>query len=97
MLGYARHAWADRRAGNKLNLPWTNTSPPEAVRDERLCERAALAVVDGALPPGVGARATVIRAGGLYFVLGPGDNTAGEYLVVEVLDASFRRVVGIAN
>lgn len=97
VLRWAQNAVADRGAENRHRLPWTDTLPPAPVRDAAICRRAALATVGGRLPPGATARASVVRAGGLYFVLGPGDGQAGEFLVVDVLDAAFRHIVGIAG
>ncbi len=71
MTHRAREARAAARARNRLGRPWVDALPPEAVRDAALCRRAARAAAGGRLPRGVAARATVVGAGGLYFVLGP--------------------------
>jgi hypothetical protein len=97
VLNAARNALADRRHENRFNLPWTDTLPPTAVRDDVICRRAAAGYAGGKLPRGVPARATVVRAGGLYFVVGPTDSRAGEFLVVGVLDASFRWITGLTT
>ena len=96
-LQWARNAVADRAGENRHKLPWTDTLPPTVIRDDELCVRAALATVEGKLPAGVDARASVVRAGGLYFVYGPGPNSAGEFTVVHVLDGQLRRITGIAG
>jgi hypothetical protein len=93
----ARDALADRRARNRLGLPWVDALPPVAVRDAALCRRAARAAAGGRLPRGVAARATVVRAGGLYFVLGPTSGRAGEFVAVDVLDAEFRYLMSLAG
>jgi hypothetical protein len=95
--GTARNALADRRHESRFKLRWTDTLPPAAVRDDVICRRAAAGYAGGTLPRGVPARATVVRAGGLYFVVGPVDRRAGEFLVVGVLDASFRWLTGLTT
>jgi hypothetical protein len=97
VMNTARNAVADRGHENRFRLPWTDTLPPRVVRDARTCRAAAAGYAGGPLPPGVAPRATVVRAGGLYFVIGPNVQKAGEFTIVGVLDARFRWLVGITT
>ena len=84
---------ADRRAGNGLRRPWTDRRAPAAVRDPEICAQAARAYAawsGRAVPAGTAPIAGVVRAGGLYFVVGRDIETAGEFILVAVLDAQFR-------
>lgn len=49
------------------------------------------------LPGGCQPALEETRAGGLYFVLGPGGRRAGEFAVIGVLDASFRWIKGLTT
>ncbi|MBV9880000.1 MAG: hypothetical protein JO180_05855 [Gemmatirosa sp.] len=97
VLHAARNAVADRQHLDRFRLPWTDTLPPAVVHDAARCRAAAVAYAGGRLPRGVEARAAVVRAGGLYFVVGPVRPAAGEALMVGVLDAAFRWIIGIAS
>ena len=95
----ALHAVADRRAGNRLRLPWSDSTPPAPVQDAAICAQAAEAYARGASPSDPrrlsAGQAGVVRAGGLYFVLAPPAQQAGEWMIVAVLDAKFRWIVGL--
>jgi len=97
VLKSATGAVADRRTENKLRLPWTDSLPPQVVRDAASCRAAAVGYAGGRLPQGVPPRASVVRAGGLYFVLGTVRQTAGEYTLVGVLDGRFRWLIGLTS
>jgi hypothetical protein len=97
VMSAARNAVADRNGENRFRLPWTDTLPPQVVRDAPTCRAAAVGYAAGRLPPGVAPWASVVRAGGLYFVLGPVEQKAGESTIVGVLDAHFRWLVGITT
>jgi len=97
VLKSATSAVADRRAENKLGLPWTDTLPPQVVRDAASCRAAAVGYAGGRLPAGMPARASVVRAGGLYFVLTPLRRTAGEYTLVGVLDGRYHWLIGLTT
>ena len=99
VMNAARNAVADRLAENRQRLPWTDSQPPVAVADAAVCARAADAYARAAPSAQHGpepAQAGVVRAGGLYFVVSPPPHTAGEFMIVGVLDAEFRWVVGLA-
>lgn len=85
---------ADRRGDNRYALPWRDTAPPTVVIDEQLCRRAARAYFADSL--GVRAdstlRATVVQAGGLYFVKAHPVRTAGEFELIAVLNDRFEIV-----
>ena len=66
----ARNAVIDRHGENRLRLPVADTLPPVLVHDDKLCRAAAAGYAEDRLPAGVPRRAAVVRAGGLYFVIG---------------------------
>ncbi len=92
-----RNLVVDRAHANRMRLPWTDSLLPVPVRDPALCARAGRAYADvrddGTPAPPAG----VVRAGGLYFVVATPPQRAGEWMIIWVLDAQFRRIVGITT
>jgi hypothetical protein len=92
-----RNLVADRAHENRFRLPWTDSLAPVPIRDPDVCARAGRAYADlrderSPAPP-----AGVIKAGGLYFVIATPAERAGEWMIIWVLDAQFRRIVGITT
>ena len=100
-MNAARNAVADRLAGNRHRLPWTDPTPPTPISDAAVCARAAdayaRAAASGASRGQSPRTAGVVRAGGLYFVVSPPVIQAGEFMIVGVLDAEFRWLVGLTT
>jgi hypothetical protein len=90
---------ADRYHQNRMRLPWTDTLPPVTIRDDAVCRRAARSYLRDSLAvvPDSMLLATVVRAGGLYFVRARPVERAGEFGVTAVLDSAFRVVTRLAN
>jgi hypothetical protein len=99
VMDAARNAVADRFAEDRHRFPWSDTTPPTPIDDAAVCERAAKVYERAAAPQDRHGRpprrAGVVRAGGLYFVVSPPAHQAGEFMIVGVLDAEFRWLVGL--
>jgi hypothetical protein len=90
---------ADRYHQNRMKLPWTDTLPAITVRDDAVCRLAARAYLRDSLAalPDSALLATVVRAGGLYFVRARPVRRAGEFGVTAVMDSRFRVVRELVN
>ena len=99
VMATAQHQFRLRHASPAARFPWTDTLPPRIVTDASVCRAAARAYLSDSLPtlPDSALAAGVVLAGGLYFAQAWPLRRGGEFVVIAVLDRTFRWLVGLAN